>query len=47
LRAAFEEYQRDGKLVTPLTSDLHLGRLRAEYFSSVSGDIRVPKPQQR
>jgi SAM-dependent methyltransferase len=30
LRAAFEEYQRDGKLVTPLTSDLHLGRLRAE-----------------
>ena len=30
LRAAFEEYQRDGKLVTPLTSDLHLGRLRVE-----------------
>jgi SAM-dependent methyltransferase len=31
LRAVFEEYQQDGKLVTPLSSDLHLGRLRAEF----------------
>jgi SAM-dependent methyltransferase len=30
LRAVFEEYQRDGMLVTPLTCNLHLGRLRAE-----------------
>jgi ubiquinone/menaquinone biosynthesis C-methylase UbiE len=30
LRAVFEEHQRDGTLVTPLTCNLHLGRLRAE-----------------
>ena len=30
LRAVFEEYQQDGMLVTPLSSDLHLGHLRAE-----------------
>jgi ubiquinone/menaquinone biosynthesis C-methylase UbiE len=30
LRAVFEEYQRDGVLVTPLVCHLHLGRLRAE-----------------
>jgi hypothetical protein len=28
LRAVFEVYQRDGVLVTPLSSNLHLGRLR-------------------
>jgi hypothetical protein len=31
LRAVFEEYQRDGVLMTPLTCNLHLGRLRAEF----------------
>jgi SAM-dependent methyltransferase len=29
LRAVFDEYQRDGMLKTPLTCNLHLGRLRA------------------
>jgi ubiquinone/menaquinone biosynthesis C-methylase UbiE len=29
LRAFFEEYQGDGMLATPLTCNLHLGRLRA------------------
>jgi ubiquinone/menaquinone biosynthesis C-methylase UbiE len=33
LRAVFEEYQRDGMLVTPLSSNLHLGRLRGKYMS--------------
>jgi ubiquinone/menaquinone biosynthesis C-methylase UbiE len=28
LRAVFEEYQRNGMLVTPLSCNLHLGRLR-------------------
>ena len=32
LQAVFEEYQQDGMLVTPLTSDVHLGRLRAEFW---------------
>jgi SAM-dependent methyltransferase len=31
LRTVFEEYQQDGTLVTPLNSDLDLGRLRAEF----------------
>jgi ubiquinone/menaquinone biosynthesis C-methylase UbiE len=31
LGAVFEEYQQDGMLVTSLSSDLHLGRLRAEF----------------
>jgi hypothetical protein len=31
LRGAFEEYQQDGTLVTPLNSDLDLGRLRTEF----------------
>jgi SAM-dependent methyltransferase len=31
LRAVFEEYQQDGMLVTPLSCNLHLGRLRAEF----------------
>jgi SAM-dependent methyltransferase len=31
LRAVFEEYQRDGMLVTPLTCNLHLGRLLAQF----------------
>jgi ubiquinone/menaquinone biosynthesis C-methylase UbiE len=33
LRAVFEEYQRDGKLVTPLVCNLHLGRLRVAFPS--------------
>ncbi len=31
LRAVFEEYQRDGLVVTPLTCNLHLGRLRRQF----------------
>lgn len=31
LRSVFDKYQRDGNLVTPLSSDLDLGRLRAEF----------------
>jgi SAM-dependent methyltransferase len=31
LQAVFEEYHRDGVLVTPLSSDLHLGRLQREF----------------
>jgi ubiquinone/menaquinone biosynthesis C-methylase UbiE len=31
LRAVFDRYQRDGSLVTPLSSDMDLGRLRAEF----------------
>ena len=31
LRAVFEEYQRDGMLVTPLTCNLHLGRLKVNF----------------
>jgi SAM-dependent methyltransferase len=34
LRAVFEEYQRDGVLVTPLSSNLHLGRLRPEFAAA-------------
>jgi ubiquinone/menaquinone biosynthesis C-methylase UbiE len=30
LRAVFEEYERDGVLVIPLTCNLHLGRLHAD-----------------
>jgi ubiquinone/menaquinone biosynthesis C-methylase UbiE len=30
LRMVFEEYQRDGVLMTPLSCNLHLGRLRPE-----------------
>ena len=37
LRAVFEEYQRDGSLVTPLTCNLHLGRLRGKYMSVGDG----------
>jgi SAM-dependent methyltransferase len=37
LRAVFEEYQRDGLLVTPLTCNLHLGRLRGKYMSMGDG----------
>lgn len=33
LRAVFKEYQQDGKLVTPLSSNLHLVRLRGKYMS--------------
>jgi ubiquinone/menaquinone biosynthesis C-methylase UbiE len=32
LRVLFEEYQRDGVLVTPLACELFLGRLRAEFW---------------
>ena len=31
LRSVFDKYQRDGSLVTPLSSDLDLGRLRAKF----------------
>jgi ubiquinone/menaquinone biosynthesis C-methylase UbiE len=31
LQVVFEEYQQDGKLVTPLSSDLDLGWLRTEF----------------
>jgi SAM-dependent methyltransferase len=31
LRAVFEEYQRDGVLVTPLSCNLHLGHLRLAF----------------
>ena len=31
LRAVFEEYQRDGMLVTPLTCQLFLGRPRVKF----------------
>ena len=31
LRAVFAEYQQNGRLVTPLNSDLDLGHLRAGY----------------
>lgn len=31
LRAVFEQYQRDGVLVTPLICNLHLGRLRKTF----------------
>jgi SAM-dependent methyltransferase len=31
LRAVFQEHQRDGVLMTPLTCNLHLGHLRAEF----------------
>ncbi|HEX6495873.1 MAG TPA: methyltransferase domain-containing protein [Acidobacteriaceae bacterium] len=34
LRDVFEEYQRDGEFVTPLSSDLHLGRLRANFLAA-------------
>jgi hypothetical protein len=30
LRAVFDEYQQEGLLMTPLTCNLHLGRLRAD-----------------
>jgi hypothetical protein len=30
LRAVFEEYQRDGLLVTPLACEIFLGHLRTE-----------------
>jgi SAM-dependent methyltransferase len=33
LRAVFEEYQRDGRLVTPLACQLFLGRLRTQFTS--------------
>ncbi len=35
LRAVFDRYQRDGSLVTPLSSDMDLGRLRAEFSGCV------------
>jgi SAM-dependent methyltransferase len=35
LRAVFEEYQRDGVLVTPLACQLFLGRLCAEFLCSL------------
>ncbi len=34
LQTVFEEYQQDGILITPLSSDLHLGHLRAEFVIS-------------
>jgi SAM-dependent methyltransferase len=34
LTAVFEEYQRDGLLVTPLTCNLHLGRLRRKFSTA-------------
>jgi hypothetical protein len=37
LRTVFEEYQRDGRLVTPLACQLFLGRLRTEYMSMGDG----------
>jgi ubiquinone/menaquinone biosynthesis C-methylase UbiE len=37
LRAVFEEYQRDGVLVMPLSCDLHLGCLRGKYMSMGDG----------
>jgi hypothetical protein len=33
----FEEYQRDGMLVTPLVCQLSLGRLRGKYMSMRDG----------
>ena len=37
LRALFDEYQRDGMLVTSLACQLYLGRLRTEYMSMGDG----------
>jgi ubiquinone/menaquinone biosynthesis C-methylase UbiE len=34
LTMVFEEYQRDGLLVTPLTCNLHLGRLRRKFSTA-------------
>ena len=36
LRAVFEEYQRDGVLVTPLTCELFLGRLVLLFAASLA-----------
>jgi ubiquinone/menaquinone biosynthesis C-methylase UbiE len=34
LRAVFEEYRQEGRLVTPLICNLHLGRLQAEFATT-------------
>jgi SAM-dependent methyltransferase len=38
LRAVFEEYQRDGVLVTPLTCNLHLGRLGKTFDRTATAE---------
>ena len=38
LRAVFEEYQRDGVLVTPLTCNLHLGRLGKTFDKTAAAE---------
>jgi SAM-dependent methyltransferase len=37
LQAVFEQYQRDGVLVTPLACELFLGQLRGKYMSMGDG----------
>jgi ubiquinone/menaquinone biosynthesis C-methylase UbiE len=39
LRVVFDKYQRDGNLVTPLSSNIDLGRLRAEFVTSAEPTI--------
>jgi ubiquinone/menaquinone biosynthesis C-methylase UbiE len=43
LRTVFDEYQRDGMLVTPLTCNLHLGQLRAQFATCTNEQFRGTK----